>query len=133
MRIETTSTRVLHYSLLSKILLGDISTAFLHASLDYEFYVWPPKEYYPGQKVLWRLKKALYGLKEAPKAWQDHFAEVLLNLGGCRMKADANLYYFEDDVCWVLVYVDDLLIVGQTFNELFESIAGKFHSKEKEN
>ena len=28
-----------------RIILGDVSTAFLHAKLEKEFYVWPPKEY----------------------------------------------------------------------------------------
>ena len=78
------------------IVLGDISTAFLHANMDYDFYVWPPKECHTGRDVLWKLKKALYGLKEAPRAWQEHFAEVLQIWGGKRLKADSTLYYFKD-------------------------------------
>ena len=34
------------------IVLGDITTAFLHASLDKNYHVLPPKEYYP-EKVTW--------------------------------------------------------------------------------
>ena len=34
------------------ILLGDISTAFLHAPLLADFFVWPPKEYYPARDKL---------------------------------------------------------------------------------
>ena len=57
---------------------GDVSTAFLHATLnDESLYVVPPHEYYPDGKVYWRLKRPLYGLKTAPKEWQDHFAHIL--------------------------------------------------------
>ena len=75
-----------------RIILGDISTAFLHAWLDYEVYVCPPKEYYPHRHVLWKPKRALYGLKNAPKAWQDYFAELLRELGGKRLMSAPNLY-----------------------------------------
>ena len=55
--------------------MGDVSTAFLHALMNEEVFVWPPKEFYPEGKCLWRLKKAMYGLRQAPKLWQEHFAE----------------------------------------------------------
>ena len=56
---------------------ADVSTAFLHATLDYDVFVVPPKEYYPAGDVLWKLRKAMYGLRTALKVWQDHYAEVM--------------------------------------------------------
>ena len=44
------------------ILAGDVSTAFLHALLTDEVFVIPPVEYYPNGGVLWKLRKAMYGL-----------------------------------------------------------------------
>lgn len=44
----------------------DINNAFLHA----EVYVKPPIEFYPTGGVLCKLRKAMYRLKIAPKAWQ---------------------------------------------------------------
>ena len=50
-----------------KVLFGDVTTAFLHAKLQYHERIWvePPLEYYPkdysGTRVLWRLRCALYG------------------------------------------------------------------------
>ena len=35
------------------ILLGDLSTAFLHAEAPSDYYVWPPKEYYPDRTKFW--------------------------------------------------------------------------------
>ena len=48
--------------------LADISTAFLHASMSDTVFVRPPLEYYPNgpdgrPPCLWRLNKAMYGLK----------------------------------------------------------------------
>ena len=61
----------------------DVSTAFLHASLKEEVYVAQPPGHVKQGKETWvyRLKKAMYGLKNAPKAYSDHFMEVLDSLG----------------------------------------------------
>ena len=40
-----------------------------------------------------RLKKALYGLRIAPSAWQRHFAEVMMEMTLLRSMYDANVYY----------------------------------------
>ena len=55
---------------------GDVSTAFLHAPIEKDHdgkqrdvYLWPPKEFCQQQDKIWRLKKAMYGLRSSPKAW----------------------------------------------------------------
>ena len=55
--------------------LVDVSTAFLHAPIakdhdgkQRDVYLWPPKELCPQQDKIWRLKKAMYGLRSSPKA-----------------------------------------------------------------
>ncbi|CAE7425472.1 unnamed protein product, partial [Symbiodinium microadriaticum] len=45
------------------ITLGDVSTAFLHAAVPGEVFIWPPKEFYPDGKCVWKLKKAMCGLR----------------------------------------------------------------------
>eukprot|EP00972_Heterocapsa_arctica_P093165 13742376-Heterocapsa_arctica.AAC.1 len=52
--------------------IGNVSTVFLHAPLGAEcVYVKPPPNLRePG--VLWRLKKALYGLRAAPRLFQEY-------------------------------------------------------------
>ena len=55
----------------------------------------------------------MYGLRQAPKLWQEHFAEVMTTkLGFRRCKSDPNLYCHESGRLYVLAYVDDLLVVG---------------------
>ena len=96
------------------VLGGDVSTAFLHADwVGEDILVFPPAEFYPQGGVLWRLRKALYGLKNSPKLWQDHFASVLERLNFIRCKTDANLYRHQDEELYVLCYVDDLLVFGE--------------------
>ena len=67
---------------------GDVSTAFLFADLTEEVYVRPPVELArPGH--VWKLLKALYVLRSAPKHWADHFADVLKRkLGFNRSKTE---------------------------------------------
>ena len=55
----------------------------------------------------------MYGLRQAPKLWQEHFAEVMTSkLGFRRCKSDPNLYCHESGKFYVLAYVHDLLVVG---------------------
>ena len=84
------------------VTLADVSTAFLHASMDGEVLVLPPVEYYPSGDVVWRFKRALHGLKNAPKLRQQHLATTLESKGFQRMKSDPNLYFLAQDLPLVL-------------------------------
>ena len=95
------------------VTLADVSTAFLHASMDGEVLVLPPVEYYPSGEVAWKLKRALYGLKNAPKLWQQHLASTLESKGFQRMKSDPNLYFHVKRKIYLLCYVDDLMLFGE--------------------
>ena len=80
-----------------------------------EVFVWPPKEFYPDGKCLWRLKEAMYEMRQAPRLWQEHFAETMTTkLGFRRCKSAPNLYCHESGQLYVLAYVDDLLVVVGT-------------------
>jgi hypothetical protein len=61
-----------------------------------------------------RFKKALYGLKKAPRAWYSRIDGYLQNMGFTKSEADPNLYFIligEDPLILVL-YVDDLFLTG---------------------
>ncbi|GJW12117.1 retrovirus-related pol polyprotein from transposon TNT 1-94 [Tanacetum coccineum] len=61
----------------------DVKTAFLHSSLKEDMYVCKPEAFidtdHPSH--VYKLKKALYGLKEAPRAWYDKLSTFLLQNG----------------------------------------------------
>ena len=101
---------------------GDISVAFLHAlAATSDLYMYPPTEFYtPDSGVIWKLNKAIYGLRSSPKAWQ----ETLQQLGLHRSTAEPNVYFTTSRDCYILVYVDDLMFLGvdNTINKIFGAI-----------
>ena len=52
---------------------GDISVAFLHANAaTKDLYMWPPQEFYNDSwQTVWKLHKAMYGLRSSPSAWAE--------------------------------------------------------------
>ena len=87
--------------------------------------MYPPTEFYtPDSGVIWKLNKAIYGLRSSPKAWQAHLAETLQQLGLHRSTAEPNVYFTTSRDCYILVYVDDLMFLGveSTINKIFGAI-----------
>ena len=88
---------------------GDVSTAFLHAPAATDnLYMWPPPELYPSghnTTTVWKLNKAIYGLRSSPKSWQDHFARVLQQLGLSRLTSEPNVYRNNEQTMFAMVYV----------------------------
>ena len=72
--------------------------------------------------MVYRLHKALYRLKQAPKAWHDQIDTFFLSLGFQNCYADNNLYIFSQDnlLCLIILYVDDLLITGSLASKIEE-------------
>jgi hypothetical protein len=61
----------------------DVKSSFLNNDLKEEVYVWqPPSFIVSGQegKVL-PLRKALYGLRQAPRAWKSKLDSTLKEMG----------------------------------------------------
>jgi hypothetical protein len=92
----------------------DVVTAFLHPEVDEDVYMKLPAGVEWLDPVLSRtcnwvkLKKALYGLRKAPKLWFDAINGFLLSLGFVQSEADPNLYTKGD--IHLLLYVDDILL-----------------------
>ena len=105
---------------------GDISTAFLHAKAATEdVFMFPPTEFHnPEDNIVWKLNKAISGLRSSPKAWQNHLAETFQQLGMQRLKSEPNVFKTATGNAFILVYVDDLLFLGEptVVNKLFADI-----------
>ena len=67
-----------------------------------------------------RLRKALYGLRQAPRAWNAKLDGELINLGFKRSPLEHAVYRrtTEAGVLIVGVYVDDLVITGTDEKEM---------------
>ena len=62
-----------------------VHTAFLHADVDQELFAEPPEpdEWYESElreDEVWKLQKALYGYRKAPKLWHQHVVSLLESL-----------------------------------------------------
>lgn len=91
----------------------DVITAFLHPVLEEEIYMeLPDNELFPHRYC--RLKKSIYGLKQASRAWYQKLDQSLCEMGLQRSKVDPCIYFKSDaeGIIIIAVYVDDLLILS---------------------
>jgi hypothetical protein len=73
----------------------DVKTAFLNGVIEEEVYIKQPQGFdvEDGKTHVCRLKKALYRLKQAPRAWYGRIDSFLMSLGFTKSKVDSNLYF----------------------------------------
>lgn len=96
----------------------DVKAAFLQGKeIEREVYIKPPSEFRKS-KMLWKLKKVVYGLCDASRNWYLRVVEVLESLGMKVSKFDNAVFSFKngDLQGLVLMHVDDMLYFG---NETF--------------
>lgn len=76
----------------------DVATTYLNGDLEEDIYVQPPEEIKDVQKKneIWKLKKAMYGLKQSEKAWNDKLDSTLMQLELKKSEVDPYLYYKKD-------------------------------------
>ena len=61
----------------------DVKNAFLHGNLDEEVYMNIPPRYTGSieTKIVCKLERALYGLKQSPRAWFGQFSSAMRKYG----------------------------------------------------
>ena len=67
-----------------------------------------------------KLKKSLYGLKQAARAWYELLSKTLIELGYTRSKMDRCLFYkmIDGKRTEIAVYVDDLFVAADEEKEI---------------
>ncbi|KAJ0828650.1 putative RNA-directed DNA polymerase [Helianthus annuus] len=102
----------------------DVKSAFLNGNLKEEVYVTQPSgfEVKGKEDMVYRLHKALYGLRQAPRAWNAKLDEVLKDLGFNRCVHEQAVYKVHDPnfILIVGVYVDDLIVTGSNEVKILE-------------
>jgi hypothetical protein len=95
----------------------DAETTFLNGVIEEEVYIEQPQgfEVEDMKSHVCKLKKALYRLKQAPRAWYGRIDSFLMSLGFTKSKADSNLYFkvMNDEPVILSLYVDDLFLTGE--------------------
>ena len=96
----------------------DVKMVFLHDDLEEEIYMEQPKGFkVPGKEnLVCHLTKSLYGLKQAPRQWYKKFDTFMAEHDFKRTENDHCVFikrYASGEFLILLLYVDDMLIVGQ--------------------
>jgi hypothetical protein len=82
----------------------DVKTAFLHDELDEDIWMQPPEGYVFGaQGTICRLRKSIYGLEQAPRAWHSKLKCVFGKEQVLPSQADPGMFVRrdkEDFVCF---------------------------------
>lgn len=135
----------------------DVATAYLNGFLEEEILMEPPELLAEGLEVLirsedgnsdlrkkaesmlvelrtgnkvCRLRKALYGLRQAGRSWYIKLDKVLRRFGAKPSNADPCVYLMGhgEDVSLIVVYVDDVLMMSRNVGKISEF--GNYLSKE---
>jgi len=114
----------------------DVKTTFLNEVIEEEVYVEQRQGFeVPGWETnVCRLRRALYRLKQAPRAWYSRIDTYLQQMGFTNSDADPNLYYIivGDDPLILVLYVDDLFIAREEtlISGCKEDLAMEFEMKD---
>jgi hypothetical protein len=81
------------------------------------------------------LKKSLYRLKQAPRAWFDRLCQHLLRLGFRATSSDASLFIYDHGgaTAFLIVHVDDIILMMSTMdlpNHIIEQLRHEFAIKD---
>ncbi|GJW07072.1 retrovirus-related pol polyprotein from transposon TNT 1-94 [Tanacetum coccineum] len=115
-----------------KLFQMDVKSAFLNGFINEEVYVSQPPGFVDFEKPnhVFKLKKAIYGLKQAPEAWYDRLKAFLLDHKYTIGLVDNTLFTKKKDshIIIVQIYVDDI-ILGSTCQDLCDDFSKIMHDE----
>lgn len=104
----------------------DVNNTFLNDYLQEVVFMRQPEGFEDPTKPshVCKLVKALYRLKQAPRAWFDRLRDTLLKWGFQSSRCYVSLFYLKTSslTVFVLIYVDDILITGNDLAYLTDFI-----------
>ncbi|KAL1214071.1 Retrovirus-related Pol polyprotein from transposon TNT 1-94 [Cardamine amara subsp. amara] len=105
---------VAHYDL--ELHQMDVKTAFLNGELEEEVYMDQPEGFVTAGKenLVCRLRKSIYGLKQASRQWYLKFDNTILSYGFVEVIVDRCIYMKISGSKFVILvlYVDDILLAA---------------------
>jgi hypothetical protein len=116
-----------------EIIACDVGNAYLNAPCREKVWFVAGPEFGSRQGTIVKVVRALYGLKSSGAAWREMFNSTVLGMGFVPTIADPDVYrrpsakengfkYYE----YVLVYVDDVLILSHNPTVHLESIRAQY-------
>ena len=132
----------MRYLISSAAMLGfgihhfDVQSAFLNGELKEEIYLEIPEGFESlkadRQTQVLKLKKSLYGLKQASRVWNEKFTSTIQQMNFERSKADPCVFIKYDEakkpIALVGIYVDDCHVAAlpPLIAEIGEQLKSKF-------
>lgn len=100
----------------------DVKTAFLNGRLDEDIYMAQPEGFvnpeFPNRVC--KLQRSIYGLKQASRQWNKRFDSEIKKYGFTQNLDEPCVYHKAsgNDVIFLILYVDDILIMGKDIPSL---------------
>lgn len=96
----------------------DVRTVFLYGNLSENIYMKPPERdiNLDSNKVVCKLKKSIYGLKQSARCWSDHFREFFRTFDFQESVADKCIFRDSNngENVYLALYVDDGVIAARS-------------------
>ena len=97
----------------------DVKSAYLNAPIDCELFMEQPKGYETprnGRKMVYQLRKSLYGLKQSAHNWREVICSFFSDHGCEQSKADPCLFMknTDDGRLMYVIWVDDIIVVADS-------------------
>nr|GFC77983.1 hypothetical protein [Tanacetum cinerariifolium] len=103
----------------------DVKTEFLNGPLKEEVYVAQPEGFVDPDHLekVYRLRKSLYGVKQAPMAWYDELLKFLTSKGFTKGTIDPTLFTirYGEDILLVQIYVNDIIFGSINFQNVLKN------------
>lgn len=97
----------------------DVKTAFLNGTLKEEIYMQQPLGFEDDTNRVCKLRKSLYGLKQASKCWNEDITKFLKKIGLEPTKADPCVFTKKSgSIVFLALYVDDGLIAASEESDI---------------
>jgi len=103
----------------------DVKSALLNGILKKEIYVQQPPRYEAeiDEEKVYRLRKVLYGLRQAPRSWYRRIDNYMIKNGFCRSNIEPTLHTKVNEhgrILIVYLYVDNMIFTGDFKIEEFK-------------
>ena len=118
-----------------KIMVMDVKCAFLYGEIRRNVYIELPHTdpRYGDGTVVGKLKKAMYGTRDAPQIWAQVVQAAMEDMGYKQSVFQPAVYYHPDLDVIVVVHVDDFLATGdgEKLEVLYQELSKRFEIKRK--
>ena len=98
----------------------NIIIVFLYELLDEIIYVTQPNGFVKDSELICRFIKALYKLKQSSRVWYEIIKDFLKSLSFELINSDNSVFVSKNKKIYIVVYVNDLLIVNEDINYINE-------------